>query len=612
MRNQTTREGAEDRVAAIEANKEEEGMKTVIEAANASAKNIASVKERVLSAASSTVSDVTGGTTSYFFAPTASSWSTPTFTWTITPNLVAAADDEDERTKWEGILALEGQPTSDGRYLMPGEIAHRELPIPLLAQSATAMGHDGAEICGRIESISFIPIAEFDRREEYNLDDVRDETVVIWAEGTFDTSEHGDEAQRLIDNGAGVSVDLTVTAVYILDPETFEEVPDEEIDFEKLFFGEYVFGYAAKIAGTTIVAIPAFEEAEVDEVDEVEDEAAVVASAVAPLAANDVSIFMPKERRLLMNTSYGFGLAEKRLAEALTAAAAGEAPVKPPLDWFSMPEANQPTPLTVTADGRVFGHLALWNQCHTGFAFCQRPPRSTTGYSHFHVGQIETAEGELINVGRVTVGEAGRAKGGHASIVLGRQGAMDHYDKTGCVGAFVRASNGTHGIWLSGAVRSDVPAERIRDMRANPPSGDWRDGELVAVLSVPVPGFPIPRAEARLVASGAEEDIPVLIATGYSPESDEVMEEQEIDLVTFRKRMRKLHAQATLTLAVSRGDALPIESEEGEVVGYSFPNPSPELAAAAEDALTSEAEEEDLATITLEPEKKRVYRKAKA
>jgi hypothetical protein len=176
-----------------------------------------------------------------------------------------------------------------------------------------------------------------------------------------------------------------------------------------------------------------------------------------------------------------------------------------------------------------------------------------------------------------------------------------------------------------------VPAERIRDMRANPPSGDWRDGELVAVLSVPVPGFPIPRAEARLVASGAEEQVPVLIATGYSPDSDEAVEaEQIIDLVSYRKRMKGLRAQATIALAVARGDALPItDGETGEIVGYSFPTPSAELAEAASNALAEDEpcndDEDELTdeqvTVTLHPditedgtapEKKRVLRRAKA
>ena len=66
-------------------------------------------------------------------------------------------------------------------------------------------------------------------------------------------------------------------------------------------------------------------------------------------------------------------------------------------------------------------------------------------------------------------------------------------------------TDGRHGIWLAGAVRSDLTPEGLRDMRANPPSGDWRSLnnslELVAALSVVVPGFPIPRSQLALSAS---------------------------------------------------------------------------------------------------------------
>jgi hypothetical protein len=41
-----------------------------------------------------------------------------------------------------------------------------------------------------------------------------------------------------------------------------------------------------------------------------------------------------------------------------TSLTAAVAPLKPPREWFEMPEASEPTPLTFTADGRVYGHLA--------------------------------------------------------------------------------------------------------------------------------------------------------------------------------------------------------------------------------------------------------------
>jgi len=96
-------------------------------------------------------------------------------------------------------------------------------------------------------------------------------------------------------------------------------------------------------------------------------------------------------------------------------------------------------------------------------------------------------------------------------------------------------------------VRSDAPAERIRDMRANPPSGDWRDDELVAVLSVPVPGFAIPRVEALIAsAENGNEEVRALIATGYTGE-----EYETLDMPTYRHRMKELAKRRTTLSKVS-------------------------------------------------------------
>jgi hypothetical protein len=196
-----------------------------------------------------------------------------------------------------------------------------------------------------------------------------------------------------------------------------------------------------------------------------------------------------------------------------SAIVAAVAPLKPPRDWFTRAEHGEPTALAVTADGQVYGHLAPWGTCHTGFLNgameeCVQAPRSQTGYTYFHLGQLETAEGDLISVGKLTYATD------HAPTSAGLQAASSHYDHTGSVAAFVRASDGRHGIWLSGALKSDLPAEGKRDLLANPLSGDWRrlnhSMELVASLAVPVPGFPIPRSEMALAASG---EVQTLILT---------------------------------------------------------------------------------------------------
>ena len=115
------------------------------------------------------------------------------------------------------------------------------------------------------------------------------------------------------------------------------------------------------------------------------------------------------------------------------------APLRPPRAWFTQPEADSPTPLTFTADGQVYGHLALYETCHSGFqggAFseCVQAPRSGSNYSMFHLGQLETDDGKVA-VGKLTYGT------GHAPLTAGLQAASAHYDNTGIRGCF-RTSHG--------------------------------------------------------------------------------------------------------------------------------------------------------------------------
>ena len=315
--------------------------------------------------------------------------------------------------------------------------------------------------------------------------------------GEFSDLEMGPTAAQLVEDEVlrGVSVDISPNRRVLLDAETKEEVPEDEISFEAYANGEYLVGIEGEIMGATLCAFPAF------------------ADARMRISRNAVTASAGEEEGL----SYVFeGLGTVKLIPiSITAAAAGIAPLRPPKDWFFQPEPDGKFPLTVMEDGRIMGHLATWDQCHQGFANeCVLAKPSRTEYALFHVGAIKTKEGEDVNVGRIVVGE-----GGHASIAYGAVDTNKFYDKTSMVGAFVRAVDGKYGIWLSGAVRSDCPAERVRDMLANPPSGDWRrhDGwlELIAALSVPVPGFPVPRYEYALAASADSVEIDALVATGY-------------------------------------------------------------------------------------------------
>ena len=225
-----------------------------------------------------------------------------------------------------------------------------------------------------------------------------------------------------------------------------------------------------------------------------------------------------------------------------------EAPIVPPSEWFANPELSGPTPLTVTDEGRIFGHLAVWGQCHIGHTNrCVEPPASITNYAHFLTGEILCDDGKRFPVGQITM------NGNHAPHNLGAQATSAHYDNTALAAADVTAGEDSFGIWVSGSIRPDLHPNQIRGLMASDVSGDWRriggNLELVAVLAVNVPGFPKIRVRELegLVASlslpayepgEVSEQIHALAASiGRTPE------QRQADLV------RKVHGARIAELA---------------------------------------------------------------
>jgi hypothetical protein len=205
---------------------------------------------------------------------------------------------------------------------------------------------------------------------------------------------------------------------------------------------------------------------------------------------------------------------------------------------------------------------------------CVAPPASGAAYAHFHLGVTRTADGSDVATGALTAGCD------HAALRLRAPEATDWYAHNGVAWADVRASNGRHGIWLSGALRPDVTDEQVRVLRAGALSGDWRDRggklELVAALAVSVPGFPILREavaasaldlgeavlgwqidgrQTALVASGvvrpAETALEALVAAGTVEAC-----------ASCGKRLRTRH---TATQQPDRGDGRRLSAIDGRL-----------------------------------------------
>jgi 2'-5' RNA ligase len=344
-----------------------------------------------------------------------------------------------EETPWHGVLAPEGTPSGDGRQFAAGALTNRDLPLPLKAMFVDDEGHKGSVIVGRIDNI------------------FRDGNLVK-GEGVFDNSPEADKAKGMVERKMwrGVSVDVDAAEL---------SVDVEENDAQVTEFS------AARIASATMCAIPAFAEAYVA--------LGTWADAPGNETAPEVSPDAPVD--------------QKMASVSLVASAAP----KLSADAFRNPNLTEETPLTVTEDGRVFGHLAGWETCHIGYEVCTTAPPSLTDYAYFLTGQVFTDAGPVA-VGQITLG------GGHADGQFGIRAAVAHYDNTGNAVADVTVGEDEFGIWFAGQLRDGVSDRDIHTLRATGVSGDWREVrvrgnasmELIAALSVNVPGFPIARSRA--------------------------------------------------------------------------------------------------------------------
>lgn len=194
--------------------------------------------------------------------------------------------------------------------------------------------------------------------------------------------------------------------------------------------------------------------------------------------------------------------------EALVSHAVGER-WAPPAAWFNDPKLGQLVPIVVTDEGRVYGHVAQWGECHIGYTdTCVMTPREDA-FPYFLTGELTCDDGGVIAVGQITVDT------NHAPLTVRPAVAAEHYDHTGSVVADVTLGNDRHGIWCAGAIRPDADAMRVHKLRASGQvSPDWRriGGELrmVALLTVNASGYQVPRMKAR-VASG---EVQSLVAAG--------------------------------------------------------------------------------------------------
>lgn len=498
-------------------------------------------------------------------------------------------------TRWSGLIAPYDTETGDGRrFAGQGSLSNRDLPVPLRWHRQDDGGHKQVVVVGTVDKIEYRPDGAYASGVLFNPDPAQlprlaedvGEARLLLEKKAVGPSVDLDDMEYAVrepapegDPSGRPKIDVTkgrISGVTLVQIPAFAEtrgIELGEVDAESYAAAQAVLTAAA--AGfEEVVSVPGWQPSRALRFSEgdlfgmfaqtfafttddgehyypirdyVDGRFVVVREAVEyalraldfgpPPGVSDEEARDLRERfSALLNVP-----TETEGEESMVASAA---PVAPPAAWFANPQLDGPTPLTVTPEGQVYGHLATWRTCHTGFAgTCVTAPRSAAQYAYFHTGEVLTAEGEPVAVGRVTLG------GGHADTRLGFQAAIEHYDNAGTCAALARAGEDKFGIWLAGALVPEADEATAAALRRHPPSGDWRrvggNLELVGALAVNTPGFPVPRAR---VASGAPM---ALVAAGaLMPEEyeDEVDVEDLLEraVSTALERDRAEHQRSVL------------------------------------------------------------------
>lgn len=418
---------------------------------------------------------------------------------------------------WEGPLAVEGIVTGDGREFAEGALTWAELPVPLRWNKEDSHGGEARTIAvnvGRIDEI-WRDGSKIMGRGVLDLSDEDGRRVHAKIEGKF---------LRGVSIDADSIADADVEFVWPEDVNTGTEEGDGEDDLFEMLFAqpEKMIFHGGRIRAATLVDIPAFAEAYIALL----DEAGAVVAGGAPVTEAEL---------LTLREAEG----EREHPRKLAPVTASADVFRPPTEWFADPKLSLPTPITVTDDGRIYGHAAQWGSCHIGQeGVCVQPPHEDA-HPYYRTGEVVCADGSRVAVGQITVGT------GHAPLNLGASPAAEHYDNTGAAVADVAVGNDVHGIWVAGCVRPGADPLKVYELQAaGQVSGDWRriGGalRLVGLLAVNVPGFPVPKMRAR-VASGEPQALVAAgrptVAWGRSPED----EERHAIRLVMRMLSRRVH-----------------------------------------------------------------------
>lgn len=371
---------------------------------------------------------------------------------------------------WRGRIAALDAETGDERWLATPQtgVRTREYPLTLTFMH---VGEDDIPI-GNVERV---------------WTEMHDGAAYLYGEGRFDlVNEEGRKYAGMLRDGiintVSIHPDQVSAEARIVDPDG--NLLPEDYDVESIVtcdpngFCKLEDGYSQvtdfvdwRLAGLAMVSVPAYTEARIE--------------AVFDYAPSDIG------------------------TDALVAVG-GFTEHRYRAESFAV-KASKPTPLQITEDGRIYGHLATWDACHMDFpGMCLSAPAAVDGFNRFHQHSARLEDGSLIAVGALTFGDGHSSAG---SLYASRA----QYSDVATIAAKVVASEDEWGVFIAGEMVPNFDMALADVVCYAPLSGHWEpdpdlDGALVLIAAhaVVTPGFNV---RSLVAAFSPETDRHSLILT---------------------------------------------------------------------------------------------------
>ena len=397
--------------------------------------------------------------------------------------------------RWQGIIAVEGEPTGDGRMIERGAIRFDNLPVALIWDREEG-DHTGMVIgfCDEVwrDGDYLMGAGEFSESQDESTQAAVARAIELLREGAVGVSVALDDESRELRIDPSVLEDIEIVDDPE-DPENSDGDEEEETDADgrvivaRMSSSDYLdVTTDGRLRHVAIVDTAAFINARIalegDPAAEEEDEEDLAVVACFHHPHQNIGLVASLDLDRFTNPNFGRDDTEDARLVRQEPERTGET-------------VAYGAPLTVTDDGHVFGHAALWGRCHAGYTNrCVTPPRAES-YARFLSGAAVPG----VATGPLTVGTW------HPDLGIPAAETMQHYSDTGRAVADIVVGEDRHGIWVTGQLRPGATDEDIAALRGSTLSGDWRPiGNrlvLCGMLAVNNPGFLVQRAEEAALAA---------------------------------------------------------------------------------------------------------------